>query len=131
MESKLTRIQFVLILAVVLLVILAVLGRFEFLQIGGILLVIALFLAIPFFIGVVIQAVFRKKVIPLYVPWAIAFLLVFVPWLFRGRTLLELLGQDIFNLGLSVLIVGLFMDAGIKSLRAFREGRQGVKRASK
>jgi len=133
-KIKLTKIQFILIVGVVLLVILAVLGRFEFLQIGGMLLVIAVFLAIggaiPFFIGVILQAVFRKKVIPSSVPWTVAVLIVFVPWLFRGGTLRKLLEIDIFNLGLSVLIIGVFMEAGIKSVRAFREGRQSAKKAS-
>ena len=140
-KIKLTRKQFILILASALLVILAVLfvilavvGGFKFLKAAGLVLVVAAVVAIgaaiPFFVGVILQAVFRKKVIPLCVPWTVAVLIVFVPWLFKGRTLRELLGQDIFGLGLSVVIFGLFMDAGIKSFRSFREGRRSAKKAS-
>jgi hypothetical protein len=140
-KLKLTRKQFILILAsallvilLVLLVILTVFGGVKLLKAAGLVLAVvvavAIGAAIPFFLGVILQAVFRKKIIPPCVPWAVAFLIVFVPWLLKRRTLREFLGQDIFGLGLSIFIFGLFMDAGIKSFRTFREKRQSAKRIS-
>ena len=130
-KIKLTRIKFFLILAVVYFVFLAVSGRAGFVQSGGLFLVIAAFLTIvgiiPFFIGVVLQAVFRKKVIPPYVAWAVAFFMVFVPWLISRRTPVTLPEHDLLSFVISVLIIGVLVDAGIRSFRAFREGRQGAK----
>jgi len=118
--------QFVALVTTLGLIFLAALGWSGLVQDGGAIIVIVVFLAIagivPFLIGLIVQAIFRKRSIPSYISWALAFILVFTQWLLTLQTALEVPNLPLVEFIGSVLIIGLFMDTGMKSCRAFREG---------
>jgi hypothetical protein len=125
---KLTRSQFVAVVAILALIVIAALGWSGLVQGGGLVVAIVVFLAVagvvPFSIGMILQALFRKRSIPSYVAWGLAFISVLIQWLLTRQTPLEVPDQQFIGFIGSILIIGLFVDTGIKSCRAFREGRE-------
>lgn len=78
----------------------------------------------PFFLGMAIQAIFRKKTIPSYAAWALAFVVVAMQWIFTRKTSIRVLEQDMISLIVSFLMIGVFVNSGFKSCRAFMVGRK-------
>jgi len=79
---------------------------------------------LPFLSGIAIQAIFHKRRIPLYTVWAFALALVAVQWLIARKTPVRGLEQDMMSIVASIVIAGIFVNAGIRSCRAFIETRK-------
>jgi hypothetical protein len=127
-KMEISRGQFVALLAALILVSLIAVWWSGFVQSGEIVLMIIVVTAyvgiIPFLLGVVTQAIFRRKSIPLFTAWTLAFILVAVEMAFYRKTAITVLEQDILCIGISLIIIGVFINAGIKSCRAFIDGRK-------
>ena len=125
---KLTTSQLVVVAATLGLIVLAALGWSGLVQGGRLIIVIAVFLAVagivPFSVGLLLQALLRKRSIPSSVAWGLAFILVLIQWVVTRRTPLQVPDQELIGFVGSILIIGLFVDTGMKSCRAFREGRE-------
>lgn len=124
-----TRSRFVALSAtIILLLTLIYVGWSELVQCSKLALIIAIMIAcagiIPFFLGVAVQAIFRKKTIPSYAAWVFAFILATAQWRFTSKMSIMLFAQEIMSLVLSFFIIGVFASAGVKSCRAFMEGRK-------
>jgi hypothetical protein len=125
---KMTRGQFAALLAVLILVLLIVFNWSGLVQSSEIVLMLMIMVVyagiIPFFLGMAIQAVLRKKTIPSYAAWAVALVVVTVQWSFTGKTSIRVLEQDMISLIVSFFVIGVFVNSGFKSCRAFTEGRR-------
>lgn len=127
-KLKMTRGQFAALLVAIILISLIVYGWSGLVQSSELVLMIIITVAyagiLPFFLGTAIQTVFRKKIIPLYAAWALAFVVVAVQWIFTRKTSIRVLEQDMTSLIVSFVMNGVFIGSGFKSCRAFMEGRK-------
>ena len=133
-KLKMTRSQFVFLLVGLILMALIASGWSEFVETGEFVLILICMVAyagiFPFLLGIAIQAVFRKKLIPSYLAWILAFVSVVLQWVFVRKTSIKVLDQDMISLMVSFLMIGLFLDSGFQTCRAFMEGRKAKQRVS-
>ncbi len=124
-KLEISRGQFATLLAAIILVSLIVVGWSGLVQSGEIvlmILVVTVYAGIfPFLLGAAIQATFRSRFIPAYAAWALAFILVASQRIFAQKTTVRVLEQDLISILVSFLIIGIFINAGIKSCRTFYE----------
>ena len=123
MKSKTKKL---LIIGFIALIILAIGGLYGFVGAGTALgLALAIFVLlgiIPFLIGVTIQALFCFIKLPSYVSWIISILAVSIFWLTQGEIPISVFELPLLSIFVSILLYGIFIDAGINTYNAFREG---------
>jgi hypothetical protein len=78
----------------------------------------------PFFLGIAIQGIFRKKTIPPYVAWALAFAVVAAQWCFTGRSSVRVLEQGTISLIVSFIMIGASISLGLTACRAIMQERK-------
>jgi hypothetical protein len=127
-KPEITRGQFAALLVVVILMCLIAFGLSGLVLNSEIVLMIIIIVAyagiFPFSLGMAIQAVFRKKTIPTYAAWALAFFVVSIQWIFTRKTSIRVLEQGMISLIVSFFMTGVCVNSGFKSFRAFNERRK-------
>jgi len=115
-----------LIIGFIALIILAIGGMYGFVGVGtalGLALAIFVLLGIvPFLIGVIIQRMFCFTKLPSYVSWIMSILAVSIYCLTQGKILISVLENSPLSIFVSILLYGLFIDAGVNAYNACREG---------
>ena len=123
MKSKTRKL---LIVGFISLIILAIGGMYGFVCVGtaiGLALAIFVLLGIvPFLIGVIIQRMFCFIKLPSYVSWIMSIGAVSLFWLTQGKILISVLENSLLSIFVSILLYGIFIDAGVNAYNAFREG---------
>ncbi|MBW2493048.1 MAG: hypothetical protein JRE65_18100 [Deltaproteobacteria bacterium] len=123
MKSKTKKL---LIAGFIALVILAIGGKYGFVGVGttfGLALATFVLLGIvPFLIGVIVQALLCFIKLPSYVSWIISIFAILIFWLTQGKIPISVLEIPLLSVFVSIYIYGIFIDAGVNSYNAFREG---------
>jgi len=123
MKSKTRKL---LIVGFIALIILAIGGMYSFVGVGTALsIALAIFVllgVVPFLIGVIIQRMFCFIQLPSYVSWIISIVAVSLFWLTQGKILISVLENSLLSFLVSILLYGIFIDAGVNVYNAFREG---------
>jgi hypothetical protein len=127
-KFEITRSQFTALFVAIILMSLIIYGWSGLVQSSELVLMILIVVAyagiFPFILGIAIQTAFRKKTIPSYLAWILAFVVVAVQWICTRKTTVRVLEQDMISLIVSFLMLGVFTSLGISSCRAFMEGRK-------
>jgi hypothetical protein len=126
-KSEITRSQFTALSVAIILMSLIIYGWSGLVQSSELVLMISIMAAyagiFPFILGIAIQTSFRKKTIPSCVAWVLAFIVVAAQWIVTRKTSVRVLEQDIISLLVSFLMLGVFINLGFRSCRAFMKGR--------
>ncbi len=133
-KLEMTRAQYAAFLAGIILVSLSVVLFSGLVESGVIVLFLIMTVVyagiIPFLLGVAVQAIFWKWSIPSCIAWALALIVVAVQWIYKGQYSIGVLENAVLSLLVSFLISGIFINSGLKSFRAFVEGRRSKKQES-
>jgi hypothetical protein len=123
MKSKTRKL---LIVGFIALIILSIGGMYGFVGVGttlGLALAIFVLLGIvPFLIGVIIQRMFCFIKLHSYFSWIMSIVAVSLFWLTQGKILISVLKNSLLSFFVSILLYGIFIDAGVNAYNAFREG---------
>jgi hypothetical protein len=70
---------------------------------------------------VIIQAMLCFIKLPSYFSWIMSIVAVSLFWLTQGKILISVLENPLLSIVVSILLYGIFIDAGINAYNAFRE----------
>jgi hypothetical protein len=122
MKSKTKKL---LIVGFIALIILVIGGNYGFVGVGTALgLALAMFILlgiVPFLIGVIVQALLCFIKLPSFVSWIISILTVLIFWLTQGKIPISVLELPVLSIFLSILLCGIFIDAGVNAYNAFEK----------
>ena len=90
-------------------------------------LVVAYAGILPFFLGFLIQMVFLKRLIPSYVAWALALVVVTTQVIISGKAPFRVMEQETISIMVSFIITGVFVNFGLRSFRALFKNELKVK----
>ena len=129
-KSKTTLLRFGALCAVIIIVLLELRGVRVLSSVAKFGLLIPFCLLIvglaPFLVGVLLQCLFRKRLLHPLVSWTTAAIGAVGLQVFTGHAGVTAVGQPVCTFVISFLIWGVAVDCGVRFCQGWREGKQAV-----
>ena len=127
-KSKTTLLRFGALYAIIVVVLLELRGVHILSGVAkfGLLIPFCLLIVglVPFLVGMVLQCLFRRRLLHHLVSWTTAAIVVAGLQVFAGHASVTAMGQPVCTFVISFLIWGVAVDCGVRFCQGWREGTQ-------